>query len=517
MLRGKNLISYEVQKAVGLSFDNFRPISEEGVSAKLASFEITYENLENEVQRLIDLTKEDKKFENFHSLFVFGPTGNSKSEIIKQMAEKNACIYHKLEIQKIPIEVFEGFPIIKKDEDGNERLKLVPSNLLPPSDDENVWLLHFDEFNKADTSKMAAVMNLVLTGEIGGVADYNKKTGKSEKYRLPQKTIIIGCGNFKTQESVENMNMVNSMDIATSERFHRSVLLDYDAEGWLKNFALKEYSFLICDKKYTLSTRIPGIILNFIAEKMLDEGKKAPFLIPISINPEEGGSERTASPRTWTLISDNMILDGLKEFESLEDIQEYEEMSMKVFETKERAFDMYMLNPDNQIRLLANQIPEFGIGGNKIIQEIVSKYTYYSLNRITPQNIIFEYENVRNKVKEMKGKSGAVLNLIVGMATEISLMKVEDYEEKEIKKMTVRINTFFEDMKVPSEDLSVFIHMAGKNSNKLFNDIHKMLNGISERYQSASGDYFHTSKGEILAASQDSIDIKNSTIIESGQ
>jgi hypothetical protein len=640
-IRGKNLISFEVQKAINFSLDNCGDINNRGKSAKISPFVVSYEELENEIQRLINHTKSGKRFENYHSIFVYGPTGVGKcchfdtiikvkingfaekevkigqlvnilldkdnlegikvetpsgfkkilktiktklenkfylelensfylycadrhrvetengwmfvkdlnygnmvktidgfkkvkvikdlqvkeemydiqvedtksywsngihshnSEIISQMAKNNGCKYHKIEIQKIPIEVFEGFPIIKQDEEGNDKLKLVPSNLLPPSEDDNVWLLHLDEFNKADTAKMAAVMNLVLTGEIGGVSDYNKKTGKSERYRLPEKTIIIGSGNFKTQDSVENMNMVNSMDIATSERFHRTILLDYNAESWMRSFALKEYIFVISNgtqKTYKLSTRIPGIILNFITDKMLDEGPKAPFLIPISVRPDEGGSERTTSPRTWTIIADNMILDGANEFENSKDKEKYEKLSEKIFGLKDKAFDVYMQNSNNQIELLSKQSPELGSEGEKLVHEIISKFIYYSSNRVGPQEVIFDYENKREKIKTIKDKTGAILNLVIGIANELCNVDARELTEKDIKKIAVRINTFFEDMKVPSEDLTAFIFIINKNGkeNDFINNIERLLNGISERYKIANSDFYYTRKDEIV-------------------
>jgi hypothetical protein len=281
-------------------------------------------------------------------------------------------------------------------------------------------------------------------------------------------------------------------------------LLDYNSESWIKNYALKEYVFFVnndSQKMYKLSTRIPGIILNYISEKMLEENRKAPFLIPISIMPDEGGSERTTSPRTWTLIADNMILDGVKMFESLKnsEIELYENKSIELFGNKEKAFDLFMKNPDNQITLLAKQTPEFGIDGEKIIQEIVSKFIYSYSNRITPQEVILNYENSREKVRKLKERTGAILNLVIGIATEISLMSEEDFNEKDVKKIAVRINTFFEDMSVPSEDLTAFIYILNKNGKEssIVKDLVKILNGISPRFKTANSDFYFIGKDEI--------------------
>jgi hypothetical protein len=79
--REKNLVSFEVQKVLDSSFNVFNEITDKGKKAKLSKFSVDYKQLEEEIQRLIDYTKSGKKFENFHSLFIFGPTGNAKCSV----------------------------------------------------------------------------------------------------------------------------------------------------------------------------------------------------------------------------------------------------------------------------------------------------------------------------------------------------------------------------------------------------------------------------------------------------
>ena len=157
-------------------------------------------------------------------------------------------------------------------------VKLASPTILPPSDDERVWVLFLDEFNKADTESMAAIMNLVLNGEIGGFADFNEKTGKSEKYTLPKRTVIVGAGNMAEQEGSTETNQVNTFDIATAERWHRVLYLEYDVESWMESFALNPYKTVYKGKEFEFPSRIPAIILNYLITIYMESmNKKSPF------------------------------------------------------------------------------------------------------------------------------------------------------------------------------------------------------------------------------------------------
>lgn len=471
---------YKIQSRINAGFDKFGLNKDE--KYKISSTEVNYEEFEKEISRLIELTQKEWKFENYHSIFVYGPTGVGKSEIIKQIAEKYNCVYHKLEIQKVPIEQFEGFPYLEN-RDEKKVVRLASPTVLPDPDSDKVWLLHLDEFNKAESDKMAAVMNLVLTGEIGGSADYNKKTGKSEKYKLPKKTIIIGSGNFKIQESVENLNLVNQMDTATSERFHRTLFLDYNAESWLRCYASLPYSFQFNGIPINLTSRIMPIVMYFIMDKMLEEGNKNPFLIPVSVRPDEGGSERTMSPRSWTLVSDNMILDGLEQWYKLP----------KKEQERYGDFDTFLSKPSRQIQLLSGQTPEFGLEGQKIIREIISRYIYFAENRVLPEDVLLNYKAFREKIAEIKKKKGVILYLLLGIGYYIEILD----ELADINLSAINISTFIQDTDIPAEDLVAFIQILDKSKNEICKQLHDVLYDISERYKNAYSGYFYTSEIEL--------------------
>lgn len=444
---------------------------------------LDYETFIKELRQLIKYTKEGQFIDdNHYSFFVFGETGSGKTKIIEDISKEEHCIYHKLEIQKVPVEILQGFPYLTDIETEKGKMKvakLAPSTILPPSDDKRTWVLHLDEFNKADSDKMAAVMNLVLTGELGGSADYNEIEGKSIKYKLPRKTVIIGSGNTKEQENIENMNIVSGMDTATSERWHRTAYLPYNAESWLESFALKEYNYF----EEKLTTRIPGIIINFILDKVLENGNIAePFLIPIISGSEDGmESERTTSPRAWTLVADMMYLQMYNDYK----------------ENKEKmSFSSFVKNPNNQIKYLKKQVYEFGLKGDEIITDIISRYIYFAENRILPFDILNDYINNREKVKKLKEKKGVILYLFLGVAYFINDKK-EDLIDDELKKWAISLSTFIQDCDIPSEDIVAFIQAlkgSDKNNSERFNEF---MIKISERYKNAYGGYYHTSIAEL--------------------
>lgn len=462
---------YDIQKSVSTCFD-IEPIDKENSKVN-NTCKVDYLQLEEQLKRAIFLTKHEMFVDNtFHSIFIWGPTGSGKSEIVKQIAESEGCIYHKLEIQKVPIEELAGFPYLHKNDKDQTVVRLAHPTILPPSDSLDVWILHLDEFNKAETDQMAATMNLVLTGEIGGSADYNEKTGESIKYKLPKKTIIIGSGNPKNQKNVTGFNAVNSFDTATAERWHRNLYLDYNAISWLQHFGFKDYKFI----NGSIIKRIPEIISYFIFDKYIENGDVAsPFLIPKVLSTDEAEGDSTMSPRAWTLAANNMILDMYMEW------------------TKEKTgidFETYVKNPNSQIKSLINNIYEFGANGDNLVREIIARYVYFYENRILPKDVLENYSSIREKVKSLKDKKGALLYLLLGIAFELK----NNINFNNIKIPAINLSTFIIDTDIPVEDLTLFIYEINQNKNEQSKQINDLLYSINERYKNAHQGYYFTSK-----------------------
>ncbi|MFW6281253.1 MAG: hypothetical protein ACOC1O_00450 [bacterium] len=481
-MENRNELFYNIQRHVAESFEGIQIDSNK--LKKNVTSEVDYDQLLKELKRGIYLTKNDIYFDDtFHSLYILGDTGLGKTEIIKQIAEEEGAVYHKLEIQKVPIEELQGFPYLYKTKDGKTVVRLAHPTDLPPSDDTRLWVFHLDEFNKADTEDMAAVMNLVLNGEIGGSADYNEETGESEKYRLPKRTFIVGSGNPKTQQNVETYNSVNSFDIATAERWHRNLYLTYNAPSWLKNYAINDYT-PANNSEFSLSTRIPPILLFYILDKYLEEDKKeAPFIIPKKFFKDEEASS-TMSPRAWTLVANEMISDAIIEWSILD----------KNKKKKYNSFEKYFYDPNNQINFLLNNIYEFGAGGEDIVRDITSKYVYFYENRILPEDVIYSYKTHREKVAKIAERKGSILFLLYTIALYIN--NVNEWENVMIP--AVNISTFITDTNIPVEDLSLFIHEISKNKTNVAKELSEKIYSINSTYRNSYKGFYYMSEKELL-------------------
>ncbi|RLD62949.1 MAG: hypothetical protein DRJ01_04940 [Bacteroidetes bacterium] len=472
---------YDLHKNVSGNFD-IAPI-EKGITKSIPTEATGYDELKKEIRRIINLTRDGIFIDDTrHSLMIFGETGSGKTEIIKQIADEYPdCVYHKLEIQKVPIEEVQGFPYLHKTKDGKTVTRLASPTVLPPTGDERLWILHLDEFNKADTESMAAVMNLILTGEIGGSADYNEETGKSEKYRLPRRTVIIGSGNRKIQKNVSSFNSVNNFDTATAERWHRNVYLGYNAPSWLNSFAFKPFNI----KEIKLSTRVPSILIYYIFDKFMEEGKvEAPFLIPKSNNEEDDGEgDSTMSPRAWTLVANNMIFDMLVEWTNDEEA--------------DMLFDVFYQNPNNQIKALINNITEFGIeNGKSVVEDIIGKYAYFAENRVLPEDVLYDYAGVRDKIKNLAKRKGAMLYLLMSIAHTIKEVDAWD-KNSGVRMPGLNLSTFMSDTDIPAEDLTVFIFELNNLKTEPAIELHDMLYNINDRYKNAYQGYYYTSDQEL--------------------
>lgn len=478
---------YDLHKKVGENFDIAQ--IKKGITNSITDEPTDYNGFKDELIRAIELTSKGIFIDDtLHSLMVHGETGTGKTEIIKEVASRYPdAVYHKLEIQKVPIEEVQGFPYLHKNKDGKTVVRLAQPTVLPPTGDDRLWILHLDEFNKADTESMAAVMNLVLTGEIGGSADYDEETGKSEKYHLPKRTVVIGSGNRKIQKNVSSFNAVNNFDTATAERWHRNIYIGYNAPSWLNSFAFRPYTF----GEYNLPTRVPSILCYYIFDKFMEEGKvDAPFLIPKSNNVDDDGEgDSTMSPRAWTLVANNMIFDMVNWWNEYTDHNPQKEY---------KDFAEYYSDPNVQIESLINNIHEFGIeNGTQVVQDIIGKYAYFAENRVLPEDVLYKYIEVRDKIKKLSEKKGAMLYLMLSIAH--SIKDVTEWEgDSGVKMPALNLSTFITDTDIPAEDLTAFIYELNNIGSEPSKEIGEMLYSINDRYKNAYQGYYYTSDQELL-------------------
>lgn len=435
---------------------------------EVAPVDVNYDDFKKELKSLMRMVKEDEVLTDskIKNLAIYAPTGWGKSQIIESIAEEEDYFYFPLELQKVDINVVAGFPYLSdvKDIEGSpdevkgERLetarkivKVAGSQYLPPSKAPGAWLLFFDEFNRADTEKMAAVMNLLLTGELGGAAELiragDDDKGELDRYRLPDKVVVVLAMNTQTQSGVTGaINAVQDLDIATLERVHRVLHGRYHATSWFTNYAHKPYMARLKNgREFPMISKIPPIITNYIIQTMKETGggkitpeaEEAPFLLPVKVAQKEtgagGGGERTTSPRSWTVVAQRMLEDGYQLFKLLdiEDLRERygkraKQIMKKMIETSkslqvtqieknkdgitttakkgnvdtpdnpdEYLFAAWLQDANNQEKLLANQSAEFGDEGKEYITRMIVSYRKKAKEGISIEEILLNYGKVR--------------------------------------------------------------------------------------------------------------------------
>jgi hypothetical protein len=520
---------------------------------KAAPVAVNYDDFQKELNDLLKRVKEGIVLKNskIKTLAIYAPTGWGKSEIIEHTAKAAGYHYFPIELQKVDINIIQGFPYLEDVEAADDAtkedrlrraikiVKIAPSEHLPPSEHPGNWLLFFDEFNRADTEKMSAVMNLLLTGELGGAANLvrDKKTGekKLDRYRLPEKTVVLLAMNTGMQKNISDaMNAVKDLDIATLERVHRVLQGKYHGPSWFKNFAAK--SFIAETKaghKVPILSRIPPIILHYINQEMRTKtgiDPEKPFLIPVKVAYDEkgeslgGGGERTTSPRAWTIIADTMIEQGIDQWNSLSDeskkkyMKDAEKIKKQIEEkgitdkegnkvklpekVEDYLFAAWVNDARNQVKLLANQSPELGDEGMELIGKMIRSFMRKGREGISDEDVLLNYKAIREQVKNNFTNLGfgTKANLLARLFMALSKFKnekqVTDYMEDKsipllskqglIEQLFQTIKALYKDLDFAPDEFASFTHLveeaAKKGDNELLRSLHQKMAGKWEVY-----------------------------------
>ncbi len=218
---------------------------------------------------------------------------------------------------------------------------------------------------------------------------------------------------------------------------------------------------------------------------MEDGEVDAPFLIPKNNNEEDEEGDSTMSPRAWTLVANNMIFDMMEEWKEKN-------------KTPDETFAQFYQNPNVQIRALINNISEFGIeNGRDVARDIIGKYAYFAENRVLPEDVLFNYISVRDKIKRLSEKKGAMLYLLLSVAH--SIKEVDEWDgEDGVRMPGLNLSTFITDTDIPAEDLTVFIYELGNIKTKSAKELGEILYSINDRYKNSYQGYYYTSDQELF-------------------
>lgn len=217
------------EKAVSGSFSHLKPSDTISSNEKIIeeAEEPDHEALQDILVSLLEELETRRSIEDrVPSLFILGPTGIGKTDVVEEFARNNNMKIKILQIGGLYSEIFGSFPVISRDKKEIEEtiVKLEASDELPPRNSSSKWIVFFDNFNNfnKDSRKMAGVMNflhILLSGSIGST------------YNLPLKTIAIAAGNLGIDTDGVD---VAKIDTAAYSRFSAVHKMDHDWGSWLK-------------------------------------------------------------------------------------------------------------------------------------------------------------------------------------------------------------------------------------------------------------------------------------------
>jgi hypothetical protein len=146
-------------------------------------------------------------------LFIFGAPGIGKTQIVGGVADELGCDVVKLDLQFYNPEDFLGIPSSHTIEEpvivdgilqssGKGYTRANPPRKLPPDNRKNGkgGIIFMDELNRANKIVLNAIMQFVQEGRI-------------DEYQLPDKWIIVACGNRPEEADV------TEFDFALADRF----------------------------------------------------------------------------------------------------------------------------------------------------------------------------------------------------------------------------------------------------------------------------------------------------------
>lgn len=198
-------------------------------------------------------------------VFMWGPPGIGKSDIVKQIGEeqKRRVIDIRLSLWE-PTDI-KGIPYYNSQ--ANTMSWAPPAEL--PTDPEDNAILFLDELNSAAPATQAAAYQLVL----------NKRVGT---YILPKNVSIVAAGNRDTDKGV-----TYRMPSPLANRFlHLELRVDYD--DWLA---------------WATANRIHEQVVGYLGFAKQDLYDFDP----------KGASRAFATPRSWSFVSDLLMDDDLNE------------------------------------------------------------------------------------------------------------------------------------------------------------------------------------------------------------
>jgi len=200
-----------------------------------------------------------KAFQVKRPLFLWGPPGIGKSEVVEDITNELGGLMIDLRMAQMEPTDIRGIPFYNKD---NGLMDWAPPIDLPDAETASKYpivVLFLDEMNSAQQSVQAAGYQLILNRRVG-------------KYRLPDNVVIIAAGNRDSDKGV-----TYRMPMPLANRFlHLEMRADF--QSW-QNWAVKK----------GIHQDVVGY-LSFAKNNMYEFNAKS-------------SSRAFATPRTWVFVS----------------------------------------------------------------------------------------------------------------------------------------------------------------------------------------------------------------------
>jgi len=200
-----------------------------------------------------------KAFQVKRPLFLWGPPGIGKSELVEGIANELGGLMIDLRLGQMEPTDIRGIPFYNKD---IGKMDWAPPVELPDEDmakDYPVVVLFLDELNSAAPSVQSAAYQLILNRRIG-------------KYRLPDNVVMVAAGNRESDKGV-----TYRMPTPLANRFiHQEMKVDF--ASW---------------QEWAVNNRIHKDVvgyLSFAKQDLYDFDAKS-------------ASRAFATPRSWTFVS----------------------------------------------------------------------------------------------------------------------------------------------------------------------------------------------------------------------
>jgi hypothetical protein len=201
-----------------------------------------------------------RAFKNKRPLFLWGPPGIGKSEVVASLTEELGGHMIDLRLGQMEPTDIRGIPFFNKN---NEKMDWAPPIDLPDEELASqypVVVLFLDEMNSAAPSVQAAGYQLILNRRIG-------------KYKLPDNVVIVAAGNRESDKGV-----TYRMPSPLANRFvHLEIRSDF--ESW---------------QQWAVSRKVHKDVVGYISFAKQDLNDFDP----------KSASRAFATPRSWSFVSD---------------------------------------------------------------------------------------------------------------------------------------------------------------------------------------------------------------------